>query len=221
MGHATTWGGPVAFPRIGVGNAVDDRSFADDWVLVHEMLHTALPDLPRRALWMQEGNATWVEPVIRAQAGWIDPQRFWRDAVEGLPRGLHGAAQGLDGTRDHDALYWGGALFWFLAELELAKVEGKAVLWRALRAINRDSGGNGADWDPETLIRRGDRAIGGDTLARLYRRFASGGMPIELAALFETLGVLPADGGGVRLVESAPGAAIRRAITAPLPESGL
>ena len=31
----------------------------------------SVTQLPRRALWLEEGNATWVEPIARAQAGQI------------------------------------------------------------------------------------------------------------------------------------------------------
>jgi hypothetical protein len=37
--------------------------------MVHEMVHTALPDMPDRYAWLSEGLAVYVEPVARVQAG--------------------------------------------------------------------------------------------------------------------------------------------------------
>ncbi|MFX6815345.1 hypothetical protein ABTH42_19380, partial [Acinetobacter baumannii] len=62
VGHATTYGFAGSATRIFVGHDADVAAFDRDWILVHEMMHAALPNLPRRALWLQEGSATWLEP---------------------------------------------------------------------------------------------------------------------------------------------------------------
>jgi len=50
VGHATTFGYAGSATRIHVGSRAAGDAFNNDWVLVHEMVHTALPNLPRRAL---------------------------------------------------------------------------------------------------------------------------------------------------------------------------
>src|SRR5213082_1204088 len=41
------------------------RSLDDDWVLVHEMVHLAMPSLPDEQVWFEEGIASYVEPIAR------------------------------------------------------------------------------------------------------------------------------------------------------------
>ena len=214
VGHATTFGYGGSVSRIHVGTRADEAAFARDWVLVHEMLHASLPDLPRRALWLQEGNATWLEPVMRARAGYLSEAEVWRQAIIGMPRGRPGEADGgMDGTRDHDRLYWGGATFWLLADIAIVEAtHGKRSLRDAMRAINWQSGGNGTDWSPEQMMIEGDRATGSDALSNLYRRFASERIDTNLDALFARLGVALRD-GVVRFDERAPLAAFRRKMT--------
>jgi hypothetical protein len=214
VGHATTFGYDGAITRIRVGTRSDAAAFAKDWVLVHEMLHTALPNLPRRALWLQEGNATWVEPVARAQIGWITPEEVWREAAQGLPKGEPRATDGgMDGTRSWGRLYWGGATFWLLAEISIyVQSQGRFMLRDALRAINRTSGGNGVVWEPEQMMKVGDEATGTSALASLYRQFADRRVDLNVQTTLARLGV-ELD-GGLRLTDDAPLAALRRRITA-------
>lgn len=216
VGHATTFGYAGAITRIHVGMEATDDAFARDWVLVHEMLHTALPDMPRRALWLQEGNATWVEPVARVAVGQLPASEVWRQAIIGMPRGEPRAGDGgMDGTRVHDRLYWGGATFWLLAEIAiLQQSHGRRSLRDAMRAINQASGGNIVDWAPEQMMAVGDKATGTTALTRLYADFVAGPVNTDLDALFKRLGVM-ATADGVIFDDHAPLAAIRRRVTAP------
>lgn len=213
VGHATTYGygGPAI--RIHVGIRAGDVAFSDDWVLAHEMLHAALPGLPRRALWLQEGGSTWLEPVARVRAGQLAEAELWRQAVLGMPRGEPAPSDGgMDGTRDHDRLYWGGATFWLLAELAVDRASaGRSSLRQAMVAINRSSGGNHADWSPERMMAVGDAAIGQGELTPLYRRFAADRIATDLHALFDSLGVMMRN-GSVAFDERAPLAEARRRI---------
>ena len=216
VGHATTYGFAGSVTRIHVGTSANEAAFSRDWVLVHEMLHAALPDLPRRALWLQEGNATWLEPVMRATAGYLPESGIWRQAIRGMPTGRPGPGDGgMDGTRDHGRIYWGGATFWLLAEIAIARASlSQRSLRDAMRAINRQSGGNSADWTPEQMMAAGDAAIRSDALSRLYQRFSTERVDTDLDALFARLGVA-LRGGVVALDESAPLAGLRRRLAQP------
>lgn len=215
IGHGTTYGyrGPAI--RIHVGVGAGEKAFTDDWVLVHEMMHTALPDLPRRALWLQEGNATWVEPVARAQAGQLPPTEVWRQAIRGMPNGMRDSDAGsMDGARDWGRLYWGGAIFWLEAEIAIyEQSNGRFLLRDALRAINRASGGNGADWSPEEMMAVGDRATATAALQDLYARFSSTGIQGDLRSLFDRLGVAADPQSGVRFDPHAELSDLTRRIT--------
>lgn len=215
VGHATTFGYAGSATRIHVGTGADTPAFHNDWVLVHEMVHTALPDLPRRALWLQEGNAVYVEPIARALIGQLPVEEVWRESLVGMPKGAPRTDDpGMDGTHAWGRLYWGGATFWLLAEIAIYRdSNGKFSLRDALRRINRESGGNTVDWSPEQLMSVGDAAAGTRSLQDLYARFAGQRVDTDLADLFRQLGIGMDGQGATRFDETAPLADLRRRIT--------
>ena len=87
ISSGATYGFGSSAIRIGVGRGISNTVYEHDWVLVHEMIHLALPTVPRRSDWLLEGNATYVEPIARAQAGQLDPAEVWQWSVEGMPKG--------------------------------------------------------------------------------------------------------------------------------------
>jgi hypothetical protein len=212
----TTFGYDGSAMRVHVGRRAGQAAFDRDWILVHEMVHAALPSVPRRSLWLQEGSAVYVEPIARAQAGQLDPREVWRWSLEGMPKGQPQAGdEGLDGTHSWGRTYWGGAAFWLQAEVQIRRrTHGRIGLQTALRAISRESGGNSADWSVDHLMAVGDAATGGSELSRLYARMKDAPAPVDLKALFASLGVAMGE-GGVSFDDKAPLAPLRRAITAP------
>jgi len=216
VGHATTFGYAGAATHISVGLEVSKRAFERDWVLVHEMMHAALPNLPRRALWLQEGNATYVEPIARAIVGQLPALEVWREAIIGMSKGLPQPGEGgLDGTGRWGRLYWGGATFWLLAEIAIyTQSDGRHALRDALRKISRDSGGNTKTWSPEQLMHVGDEASGSRALSTLYAQFAQTAVEVDLAATFHKLGIVSQPDGSVQFETHAPLAGLRDRITA-------
>ncbi len=207
--------------RIAVGRAANDADFKDDWVLVHEMTHLALPTVPRRSEWLLEGNATYVEPIARAQAGQLDPAVVWRWSLEGMPKGLpQPGDEGLDHTPTWGRTYWGGALFWLLADVRIRqRTQDRVGVQEALRAINRQSGGIVARWSVDQVVAAGDQATGTDVLSSLYAQMKATPVPtIDLEHLFTELGVALHD-GKIVFDDHAPLAEIRRRITAPPTEA--
>jgi hypothetical protein len=69
-------------------------------------------------------------------------------------------------------------------------------------------------WDIAQTIAVGDAATGVTALAELYARMAAAPAPIDLSALWKRLGVV-SNGDSVAFDDTAPLAAIRRAIVAP------
>jgi hypothetical protein len=49
--------------RITVGQHVTQADLDDDWVLTHEMIHFGFPSVEERHHWIEEGIATYVEPI--------------------------------------------------------------------------------------------------------------------------------------------------------------
>lgn len=107
IGFGQHWDG--RFLKIRVGPEATRRSFEHDWVLTHEMLHAAFPDLERRHKWMQEGLSTYLERLVQTRAGHWSEQDLWARWVSRLPIGRpRPGDRGFDDTRTWASLYWGG-----------------------------------------------------------------------------------------------------------------
>jgi len=207
-----TWNGRRI--RVAIGVETGEADLRNDWVLTHELCHLAFPDLDERFTWMSEGYATWVEPVVRVRAGLLRPEDFWRETLEGMPKGLPGPKDGgLDGTKAWGRTYWGGALFWMTADLEIReRTQTKRSLQTALRAI-LDAGGDGTHrWSVDELLAKGDAATGTTVLRDLYARMGEAPYRADLPALWKSLGV-ERRGGTLAFDDMAPRSALRRAIT--------
>jgi hypothetical protein len=97
VGFGTTMGHSGAAISIDVGAKTSPADFRDDWILVHEMVHTALPDLEGPQHWLEEGLATYVEPIARRRAGLLTTEHVWAEWVREMPHGLPAEGdRGLD-----------------------------------------------------------------------------------------------------------------------------
>jgi len=211
-----TFANPAAHIRVGVGREVSAAQLENDWVLVHEMTHLALPDTGEAHAWLSEGIATYVEGIARVQAGNRSETDVWSEELHAMPRGLpqQGDA-GLDHTHTWGRTYWGGAMFCLLADVEIRRrTQLRFGLQDALRAVLEASGGLAAEWPIERVLRTGDAAIGVPVLEELYARSKDTPVSPDLMALWRSLGVEPF-GDSVRFDEQAPLAAVRRAIMQP------
>jgi hypothetical protein len=213
VGYGTTMGNGGASIMIWLGPTAGDGDLRRDWVLTHEMVHLGLPNVPRAHRWLEEGLATYAEPIARARRGRLRAAEVWADLVRRTPQGVPGAG-GLDANRGFGAIYWGGALFWLLADVEIRdRTGGRRTLEDALRGV-RDAGGSIAvSWDVERVLTTADEAVGVRVLKPLFDRLARSAERVDLPLLWARLGL--EDAGGIRFRDDAPLAAIRRAITAP------
>jgi hypothetical protein len=102
--------------------------------------------------------------------------------MEGLPKGLlRSGENGLNDSRRWGPLYWGGALFWLLADLEIReRTNGRFGLEHALRGVLESGGSIDAWWPPERLLEEGDRATGVRVLRGLYDRFGRAYLAVDL-----------------------------------------
>jgi hypothetical protein len=212
---ARTFSNSGFFIRVGIGTTTSASQLAGDWMLTHEFVHLSLPTLADEHDWFQEGAATYVEPVARAQAGQVSPERVWAAFVHQMPHGLPGPNDhGLDSTAGWGRTYWGGALFCLTADIEIRKqTDNRYGLREALRGILNDGGTLDHRWTIREALAAGDRAVGAEVLTQMYERWRASPMRVDLEALWLQLGV-QRDGRGVRLDDSAPLARIRQAITA-------
>ena len=211
-----TWGYRGGFIRVQVGRDVTAAQLLDDWVLVHEMTHLALPDVGDDQSWFSEGLAVYVEGVAREQAGNRTQQDVFAEQLRQMPRGMPQAGdQGLDHTHTWARTYWGGAMFCFLADVEIhRRTENRLGLQDAMRAVAKASGGLSADWPISRVFATADAATGTKVLEDLYAQMKDNPVTPDLHDLWTKLGVV-SDGGSVTLRDDAPLANIRRAIMEP------
>jgi hypothetical protein len=204
------------FIRIAVGTQTTADDLHSDWMLTHEMVHLTFPSMPDQNHWIEEGIATYVEPIARIQAGQFNASRMWFELVRDMPKGQpQSGDEGLDHTHTWGRTYWGGALFCFLADIEIRKqTQNKKGLQDALRGI-LDSGGDMLqDWDLPRTLNAGDQSVGVDVLMKLYQKMRDAPMNVDLDSLWIQLGV-SVENGSAQFHDEAPLAAIRKAITAP------
>jgi hypothetical protein len=212
--HGMTWGREGGLIRIHAGNKTSPADFAEDWMLTHEMIHLAFPSMMGdEHHWIEEGISVYVEPIARIRAGHWTALEMWHDLVRDMPKGEPQAGdEGLDHTHTWGRTYWGGALFCFVADVEIRKRTGnKKGLEDALRGILEAGGDIREDWDIEKTFKAGDKAMGLDVLEKLYAEWKDKPVQVDLAAMWKELGV-EASGGTVVLKDDAPMSAVRRAI---------
>ncbi|HMD50753.1 MAG TPA: hypothetical protein VKG79_16695 [Bryobacteraceae bacterium] len=221
--NGTTWGNrgaADAFTRISAGQSTTQEDLDDDWMLTHEFTHMAFPDVEgdgREHHWIEEGMATYIEPIARAQLGLLSVDRVWADMAKGMPQGLpRDGDQGLDRTHTWGRTYWGGAIFWLLADVQIREAtKNKKGLQDAMRAILNSGGTLDHDWPIERVLEIGDQAVGCSVLENLYNQMKATPVETDLAALWKRLGV-EVDHGTVKYNNHAPQANIRKAITQPV-----
>ncbi len=208
-GHTMGEGGGAGC--IAVGDHATSAALARDWTLVHELVHVSFPNVSTP--WAEEGLATYLEPIIRVRSGLCDADELWRSLVEGLPQGQPGPGDGgLDVTDTWGRRYWGGAMFWLVADVEIRKQTGNArSLDDVLRAVNRAGGNAAVRWPLDRVLAMGDAETGVSVLEPLRKKLGGAPLRMDLEALWKSLGIAQV-GGKMVYDDAAPLAGVRRAI---------
>ena len=214
----TTWGYRGAAIRVMLGRDSSEDDLRRDWVMVHEMVHLALPDMADRHAWLSEGLAVYIEPIARVQAGDLQASEIWQAMMRDMPQGPPEAGdRGLDNTDTWGRKYWGGAMFCLLADIAIRKATGnKLGLQDAMRGVISAGGNHEQDWPIERVLATADKAVGVNVLTRLHNEMGPKPVTPDLAALWRDLGLRPR-GEALEFDDTAPLAAIRKAITAAPP----
>lgn len=217
--QGTTWEDRDGFPavvRLRIGEHTSEDNLRTDWKLTHEFVHTALPSLPDDQHWLEEGIATYVEPIARYQSGFLTKKQVWLGMVDGMPNGEPGTSDlGLDNTHTWGRTYWGGALFCMVADIQIRQQTKNVFgLQDALAAIVQAHGSIKDEWPIERVLALADKRTGTTVLEDLYRSWHATPVKVDLAQLWNQLGV---SGGatGVSFDDSAPLASVRDAILHP------
>jgi hypothetical protein len=211
--HGKTFGYRGARTTLGIGQHATVAELNEDWILVHEMVHWGFPSVEDEHHWIEEGTATYVEPIARILIHNLTPERVWGDLVRDMPKGVpEPGSRGLDRTDSWASTYWGGALFCLLADVQIRKQTGNAKgLQNALRSIVKSGGVITAEWPLRRAFAIGDREIGGSVLADLHEQMGHNRKEVDLPAMWTQLGVIQ-NSGGIAFNNRAPLASVRRAI---------
>ena len=197
--------GGVTYPeghiQVKLGRNTAAADFDDDWLLTHEMFHLGFPDMDERYLWMQEGLSDYLEPLARARIRNLSEEKVWVGFVEGMPKGQPEAGdRGLDRTHTWGRTYWGGAIFWLLADLRIREQTANArSIDDAIRAILEAGGDNDHDWTLDKVIATADRASGTTVLKNLHDELGAKPVKVDLDALWARLGIRHPRGGRCRV----------------------
>jgi hypothetical protein len=167
-----------------------------DWVAVHEFCHLLHPFVDREDAWFSEGTATYYQEVLRVRAGMEPEQDAWRRLYEGSLLGreargnLVGTSAGMSHSFDFRTVYWAGASFALLADVELRRhSHGKLSLELALRELATRGGPQAQPLRARDVLERIDQIAGAQLLVPLMQRWVEGPQLPELGPLYERLGV--------------------------------
>ena len=214
--HGMTFGMRGGFIKIGLGSETTKAELMNDWMLTHEIIHLAFPSVADEHHWIEEGISTYVEPIARIRASHMEEEQMWADLIRDMPKGQPQAGdEGLDRTHTWGRTYWGGALYWLLADVQIRQRTGnRKGLQDAMRAIVDAGGTIVHEWPIQHVLEVGDRATGGTDLADLYNRMKAAPVATDLDDLWHRLGIQVIK-DAVTFNDQAPLAKIRKAITAP------
>src|SRR5688572_5001831 len=215
-GYALGYSGGASV-RVHIGRDTTPRDLARDWSLTHELIHLAFANV-RGHPWLEEGLATYIEPLIRVRRRQISVEQYWDDLLKGLPNALDERGRmGFEAPVLWGDTYWGGALFFMRADVMIReRTNGERSLDDALIAMHH-AGNIRMSMDAEALLRVGDEATGGSELSDLYDDLADDEEDFDLSAFFEKLGVSK-NSVGIQFDDEAPGAGMRKAMLSPAEE---
>ena len=210
----TTWGFGGAHSRIILGVDTRQEELDRDWVMTHEMVHLAFPSVGEEHHWIEEGIATYVEPIARAEIGNYPVAQVWSDLVEGLPKGMPEKGDaGLDHTPTWGRTYWGGAMFCLLADVGIRRrTNNRYGLADALRGILAAGGSMNVEWPIIRALKAADDAVGVPVMSELYSQMKAVPVEPDLKALWRNLGV-EESAKGIVFDDRAAEASIRRGIS--------
>jgi len=147
-------------------------------------------------------------------AGQLNPEDIWKEWAEGFPQGLpEPGDRGLDNTHTWGRTYWGGTMFWLLADLRIRdQTQNHKSVDDVVRTILSTGGDGSQHWDIARVLEVGDRATGTQVLHELHAELGGAPATPNLADLWARLGVRYTR-RHVTFDDAAPWAHLRNAIT--------
>jgi hypothetical protein len=214
VGFGQAWGySKIPTISVDLGRGTRAEDLADDWTLTHEMVHLAFPSLARTHHWLEEGLATYIEPIARFKAGLRSEESVWHEWLQSMSQGQpEEGDRGLDYTHTWGRVYWGGALFALVSDVEIRRASSnRQGLRHALQGILNSGGTMAVTWTITDTLAMGDRATQTQILSVEYQKRRAAPAPVDLDQLWANLGVRLVN-GRVVLDDRAPWADIRQRI---------
>ena len=207
-------GGGASILLFPTANASEEE-LTTAWVLVHELSHLTMPRLSGDR-WISEGYATYMQEFLRLRAGLLSPEVVWRRVVSklrqerlGAGRPLAEESETMGQSRTYSHVYWAGAALFLEIDVALRR-RGTSLI----EVIGSAPWSEGERWDGFRCLAAIDAIVGEPVALPLAERYAQLVEIPDLTPLLEELGVVLGD-EGIRFDETAPGAALRRAMNAP------
>jgi hypothetical protein len=172
FGQAHQAGGAAV--HLFVSASAEDAALPGEWVTVHELTHLTLPWIDDVDVWFSEGFVTYYQEVLRARAGFLEPEAFWRALEEGFQRGRRAGggrplleeSRSMRASHAYHRVYWAGAALAFRADLALrAATGGKRSLDDVMRLIAQPQFTSRLGWRGTDLLAAADEALGTRVLA--------------------------------------------------------
>jgi hypothetical protein len=166
------------------------------------MVHLAFPSVAEKHHWIEEGTATYIEPIARVQAGYLAPAQMWSDLVRDLPR--EHLAQEISGStsRIPGGGHTGEGLVFLSRRRGIhRRTHNQKGLEDALRGV-LDAGGNiTQEWPLERAFRVGAEATGTRVLEDLYDKMKDKPVTVDLGSLWRELGIQRSRNGGISFTD--------------------
>jgi hypothetical protein len=169
-----------------------------DWVLPHEISHLFLPYVAREHAWFSEGLATYYQEILRARAGVLSESealfnlaRSMRSAKpDPSAPALRSASATMHQTYAFRAVYWAGAAYFLMADVELRRqTHGERSLDSILGDLRGAKAGH-QKWELDDLLARMDSLAGVPVFRRLAEHCLTRSFP-DVEPTLVALGVSP------------------------------
>jgi len=219
FGMALRGGGPSV--QLLVSSEAADHTFPGEWVAIHEFLHHGMPFVQQGDAWLSEGFVTYYTEVLPTRRGFRSESAGWQALLDGFGRGrkdgtgqpLARESQQMHDTHSYQRVYWSGAALALLADVGLRLGDGERSLDAAMRHLLHCCAASPRMWSAADALRELDAWAGGPVFTELAQSWLPRAEFPELQALYRKLGLDVID-GEVKIRQSAPAAAVRRAIFA-------
>ncbi|WP_434421818.1 hypothetical protein [Nannocystis pusilla] len=227
FGMALRGGGPSV--QLLVSSEAADHAFPGEWVAIHEFLHHGMPFVQQADAWLSEGFVTYYTEILPTRRGFRSESAGWQALLDGFGRGRKGGtgqplaqeSREMHETHSYQRVYWSGAALALLANVGLRGGDGERSLDAAMRHLLRCCAHTPRVWTAEAALRELDAWAGSPVFTELATSWLPRAEFPELDAVYRRLG-LDVINGEVKIRQSAPAAAVRRAIFArpPGPSAG-